>query len=206
VALVFFGDGAMEEGVFSETLNIAQLWRVPVVFFMENNSVSPQQRSGRGSPTSEHSAGALSDVPRAYGIATHVVDGTHVEAVLAATCRAVEAARAGGGPVFIESRTSRWPGTYGSSPTLSLGGETDLQWAWSPQLAAEAVRAWVEHSDPVLLYARRLLDGGMPRDRLLSLDHATREEIASAVAFAVQSPEPRPESATEFTFAPARTR
>jgi TPP-dependent pyruvate/acetoin dehydrogenase alpha subunit len=204
VALVFFGDGAMEEGVFSETLNIAQLWGVPVVFFMENNSVSPEERSGRGSPTSEHSASALSDVPRAYGISTQVVDGSDIEAVYAATCRAVEAARAGGGPFFIESRTSRWPGSYGSSPTLSLGGETDLAWAWSPNLAAEAVRSWVEHSDPVLLYARRLLEHGTPRDQLMALDRAVTAEIAAAVAFAAQSPEPSPDSATEFTFAPPR--
>src|SRR5947209_7308715 len=70
VALVFFGDGAMEEGVFSETLNIAQLWQLPLILFMENNAVSPTERSGRGSPTSEHSASALSDVPRAYGVRT----------------------------------------------------------------------------------------------------------------------------------------
>src|SRR5437763_11881779 len=82
VALVFFGDGAMEEGVFGETMNIAQLWRLPVVFFMENNSVSPSERSGRGSPTSEHSAAALSDVPRAYGLATEVIDGTDVNRVV----------------------------------------------------------------------------------------------------------------------------
>jgi TPP-dependent pyruvate/acetoin dehydrogenase alpha subunit len=201
VALVFFGDGAMEEGVFSETLNIAQLWRVPVVFFMENNSVSPEERSGRGSPTSEHSASALSDVPLAYGISTQVVDGSDVEAVYAATCRAVEAARAGDGPFFIESRTSRWPGSYGSSPTLSLGGETDLAWAWSPELAAEAVRGWVEHSDPVLLYARHLLDAGTTRDQLLSIDESIRAEAASAVRFALNSPEPAPESVTDFTFA-----
>jgi TPP-dependent pyruvate/acetoin dehydrogenase alpha subunit len=202
--VVFFGDGAMEEGVFSETLNIAQLWRVPLVFFMENNSVSPEERSGRGSPTSEHSASALSDVPRAYGIATQVVDGSDVEAVYAASCHAVEAARSGGGPFFIESRTSRWPGSFGSSPTLSPGGETDLAWAWSPELAAETVRGWVERSDPVLLYARRLLDGGTPRDQLVALDSSVTAEIASAVTYALNSREPSPASATEFTFAPAR--
>src|SRR5207244_2216776 len=58
--LAFFGDGTMEEGVFYETLNLAQLWRLPLVFFMENNSVSAHERAGRGSPTSEHAAKALS--------------------------------------------------------------------------------------------------------------------------------------------------
>src|SRR5579862_2939514 len=54
--VVFFGDGAMEEGVFYETMNISQLWQLPVIFYMENNAVQPGERAGRGSPTSEHSA------------------------------------------------------------------------------------------------------------------------------------------------------
>jgi pyruvate dehydrogenase E1 component alpha subunit len=81
--VVFFGDGAMEEGVFYETLNMAQLWHLPVIFFMENNAVSPQERGGRGSPTSEHAASRLSDIPRAFNVATDVIDGTDAENVYA---------------------------------------------------------------------------------------------------------------------------
>jgi pyruvate dehydrogenase E1 component alpha subunit len=204
VALVFFGDGAMEEGVFSETLNIAQLWRLPVVFFMENNSVSPMERDGRGSPTSEHSASALSDVPRAYGLTTEVVDGTDVDRVYALSRRAIEAARAGAGPFFIESRTSRWPGTYASSPSLAQTGETDLTWAWLPETAPQPVRRWVEQSDPVLLTARRLLHtGGVDRDGLVTLDASVRAELSAAVDFAMRSAEPPATAAGEFTLAPA---
>jgi pyruvate dehydrogenase E1 component alpha subunit len=203
VALVFFGDGAMEEGVFSETLNIAQLWHLPLVFFMENNSVSPQERSGRGSPTSEHSASALSDIPRAYGLTTEVVDGTDVDRVHALTRRAVESARSGAGPFFVESRTSRWPGTYASSPSLAETGETKITWAWSPETAPQPVRGWVEQSDPLLLYARRLLQaGGVDRERLLALDAGVRAELARAVDFAMQSAEPSADSVGEFTLAP----
>jgi acetoin:2,6-dichlorophenolindophenol oxidoreductase subunit alpha len=205
VALVFFGDGAMEEGVFSETLNIAQLWRLPLVFFMENNSVSPHERSGRGSPTSEHSAKALSDVPRAYGLTTDVIDGTLVGQVYAATSRAVNMARAGQGPVFVESRTSRWPGNYGSSPGLAQTGETDMRWTWAPDNAPEAVRLWIEHSDPVLLAARRLLEvGQIDRDGLLRLDGDVRAEIAEAAQQALRSAEPPAEVDDELTLAPAR--
>jgi pyruvate dehydrogenase E1 component alpha subunit len=193
VALVFFGDGAMEEGVFSETLNMAQLWHLPVVFFMENNSVSPEERSGRGSPTSEHSAGALSDVPRAYGLTTDVIDGTSVEAVGEATRRAVAAARAGNGPCFIESRTSRWPGSYGAAPSLAQTGETDLRWMWDSSAAPEITRRWVDQSDPLLLYGRRLLaDHGRSREELTHLDAVVRSEMAAATEFARQSPEPDP--------------
>jgi pyruvate dehydrogenase E1 component alpha subunit len=204
VALVFFGDGAMEEGAFSETLNIAQLWQLPVVLVMENNSVSPHERSGRGSPTSEHSASALSDVPRAYGLTTEVVDGTDVDQVYAVTQRALEATRSGRGPYFIEARTSRWPGGYGSAPTLAQSGETEISWVWAPESAPEAVRRWVEQSDPILLGARRLLRAGhLERERLLALDAEVRDEVCAAKDFALASPEPRPEAAFEFTYAPA---
>jgi len=203
VALVFFGDGAMEEGVFSETLNIAQLWRLPVVFFMENNSVSPLERSGRGSPTSEHSASALSDVPRAYGLTTEVVDGTDVDQVYALCKRVIARTRAHHGPVFIESRTSRWPGTYASSPSLTQTGETDVAWTWSPEQAPPPVRRWVEQSDPLLLYARRVLQTGqLNRDGLIRLDATLRAEISAAVNFALHSPEPAAEAASEYVLAP----
>jgi pyruvate dehydrogenase E1 component alpha subunit len=203
VALVFFGDGAMEEGVFSETLNIAQLWRLPVVFFMENNSVSPLERSGRGSPTSEHSASALSDVPRAYGLTTEVIDGTDVDHVYAVTGRAIAQARGKRGPVFIESRTSRWPGSYASAPSLAQTGETDVAWAWSPAQAPQPVRRWVEQSDPLLLYARRLVQAGqLSREAFVQLDATVRAEISAAVEFALRSPEPSADAADEFVLAP----
>jgi acetoin:2,6-dichlorophenolindophenol oxidoreductase subunit alpha len=200
VALVFFGDGAMEEGVFSETLNIAQLWRLPVVLFMENNSVSPAERSGRGSPTSEHSAAALSDVPRAYGLRTACVDGTDLEQVLRVTQEAVDAARSGSGPYFIESRTSRWPGNYGSSPTLAHGA-TDLAWAGGTE-ASEPIRRWVELSDPVIREARQLLSaGGVDRDALLAIDAEVQEEMQQAVAAALASPEPDPGTTANLVLA-----
>jgi len=200
-SLVFFGDGAMEEGVFSETLNIAQLWKLPVVLLMENNSVSPTERGGRGSPTSEHSAAALSDVPRAYGVQTQVIDGTDVEMVLETTRRALDGVRRGEGPVFIEARTSRWPGNYGSSPTLSLSGATDISWAWMPAAPAEPVRAWSERSDPVLAFARRLLDS-TPSQTLMDIDAAVCAEIARAVDEALSSPQPLPDSALQYVLAP----
>ena len=199
--VVFFGDGAMEEGVFAETLNMAQLWRLPVIFCMENNAVSPEERPGRGSPSSEHSSRALSDVPRAFSLATQVVDGTDVEAVLALVEGLVERVRAGEGPFFIESRTSRWPGSYGSFPKL-VGGETDIAWAWDVAAAPEVVRDWERRSDPVLLYARALLERGMlTRQDVLDLDRRTRQETDEAARFALNSPLPTPEAALEHAYA-----
>ncbi|HWP28892.1 MAG TPA: thiamine pyrophosphate-dependent dehydrogenase E1 component subunit alpha [Chloroflexota bacterium] len=201
VSLVFFGDGAMEEGVFYETINIAQLWRVPVIFYMENNAVSPQERPGRGSPTSEHAATALSDVPRAFNLETYVLDGTDADAVYATVSELVAKARSGEGPYFIESRTTRWPGNYGSFPKL-VAGDTDIAWTWAPETAPEATRRWSQESDPVLLYARRLLERGvLTRDRLEALDREVREEIARAAQFALNSPLPPPEAALEHAYA-----
>ena len=199
--VTFFGDGAMEEGVFYETLNIARLWELPVIFFMENNSVSPEERPGRGSPTSQHSATALSDVPRAFNIATWAIDGTSVTTVYHLMSDLVARVRAGEGPFFVESRTTRWPGNYGSFPQL-VGGDTEIAWTWAPETAPEAVRRWSTDSDPVLLYARELLRAGtLSRDALLALDREVRAEIAAAAQFALNSPLPAPETALEHAYA-----
>jgi pyruvate dehydrogenase E1 component alpha subunit len=201
VSLVFFGDGAMEEGVFYEAINMAQLWRLPVIFYMENNAVAPGQRVGRGSPTSEHSATALSDVPRAFNVETQVVDGTNVEQVYQTVSDFAARGRSGEGPYFVESRTTRWPGNYGSFPRL-VAGDTDVTWTWAPESAPEVVRAWVQESDPVLILARQLLDRGtLTREKLTDLDRQVREEAAAAAQFALNSPLPAPESVFEYAYA-----
>jgi pyruvate dehydrogenase E1 component alpha subunit len=201
VSLVFFGDGAMEEGVFYETINMAQLWKLPVIFYMENNAVSPGERPGRGSPTSEHSASALSDVPRAFNLETHVVDGTKVNDIYALVSDLVAHGRSGDGPYFVESRTTRWPGNYGSFPKL-VAGDTDIAWTWAPETAPEATRRWSQESDPVLLYARELLASGtLTRERLIELDRAVRHEAQRAAQFALNSPMPAPEAALEHAYA-----
>ncbi len=201
VSLVFFGDGAMEEGVFSETMNMAQLWRLPVIFFMENNSVSAEERPQRGSPTSTNSASGLADIPRAHGLVSQTVDGMDVAAVVAASRLAVHAARAGDGPLFIEARTVRWPGNYAASPTL-LGGETDITWTWAPESAPATIRDWSEKRDPLLRYARDLLARRLvDRDTLVGVDQEARREMQDAVAAALRSPEPPADNAQNYAFA-----
>ena len=201
VTVAFFGDGNMEEGVFYETLNIAQLWKLPLLFYMENNAVSPQERAGRGSPTSEHAAKALSDVPRSFNVDTTVIDGTRVEQVYETVRALVGRLRRGEGPFFVESRTTRWPGNYASLPRL-VGGDTDITWTWEPQRAPEAVRAWHEQSDPVLLQARALLErGAIDRDGLRALDLGVRNEIARAAEVALASPAPQASGVYEHVYA-----
>ncbi len=195
VTLAFFGDGSLEEGVFYETLNLAQLWKLPLLFYMENNSVSPEERPGRGSPTSQHAASALSDVPRAFGVATSLVDGTDVEAVYALAGDVVARVRSGQGPFFIESRTTRWPGNYGSFPKL-VGGDTDIAWAYEQSFVPGAVREWTITSDPVIRYASKLLEAGtLDRNGLRAIDAEVRLEIERAARFALESPPPSEEEA-----------
>ncbi len=201
VTVVFFGDGVMEEGVFYETLNLAQLWRLPILFYMENNSVTPEERPGRGSPTSSHAAKALSDVPRAFGIDTTVLDGTRVDQVAEAVGGLVARLRKGEGPLFVESRTTRWPGNYGSFPRLP-GGDTDIAWAWDLGAPVEEVRAWHAQSDPVLLWARECeRSGGLTRDAVVAIDREVRDEIEKAAAAALASPPPEREAAVEHAYA-----
>ncbi len=201
VTVVFFGDGVMEEGVFYETLNLAQLWRLPILFYMENNSVSPEERPGRGSPTSSHAAKALSDIPRAFGIETTVLDGTRVEQVAEASRDLVERLRKGEGPFFVESRTTRWPGNYGSFPRLA-GGDTDIAWAWDREAPDEEVRSWHAQSDPILLWARECeRTGALTRDAIVAIDREVREEIEKAAAEALASPPADGQAALEHVYA-----
>jgi len=83
-----------------------------------------------------------------------------------------------------------------------VGGETDISWTWAPESAPETVRHWEEQSDPVLLYARKLLDRGtIGRDKLIELDKQVQDEARAAAQFALNSPLPKPEAALEHAFA-----
>jgi pyruvate dehydrogenase E1 component alpha subunit len=107
VALAFFGDGAINEGSFHEGLNLAALWRLPVVYLCENNGYAEL------TPASVHSAGpGLAARGAAYGIAVEEVDGTDALAVREVVAGAVERSRRDEGPVLVEARTHRWHGHF----------------------------------------------------------------------------------------------
>src|SRR4030095_7974716 len=114
ITVVFFGDGAMEEGVFYEVLNIAKLWQLPMIFWMENN----YRRTGRGAG---HAATELTNVPKALHIETTVIDGIDVGTGHKNCVELVTRTRAGEGPLFVEARTQLWPGNAVAMPQL-VGG------------------------------------------------------------------------------------
>src|SRR5262249_59765495 len=125
ISAVFFGDGALEEGISFEALNIASLWRLPVLFVCENNS-SGSWAPGQGYPTLVHASSDLCSIAKSVNITTMRVDGADVFAVHAAASEAIALCRTGQGPVFLEAVTRRWPGNNPLWPE-PVTGPTDMR-------------------------------------------------------------------------------
>ncbi len=195
VSVVFFGDGAMEEGVFYEALNIAKLWQLPLLFLMENN----YRRAGRSGTS--HSAKELANVARALDVDTTSVDGGDVGAVYKTTADLVQRIRAGEGPFFLEARTHPWPGNDSTYPKL-VAGKTDITWAWDASGVPDKVRSWYAEGDPILAYARELVHGGAAsREDIQRLDAEVTQQADTAARFALESPLPDPKAALNFAYA-----
>jgi len=201
ISVALFGDGALEEGAWHEAANIAAMRRVPVIFLCENNSLEALGQKANEYPSSTLAAAELTDLVAPFGIPFEVVDGTDAGAVHAAMGRAIERARTGGGPSFIEARTVRWPGNRPLWPQL-LTGETDLAMAWDTSRIPDEYRAWHERQDALLRYLRELLAAGtITSAEAASLDGEARAEMAAAVEFGLTSPYPDPEAALDHVFA-----
>jgi pyruvate dehydrogenase E1 component alpha subunit len=173
VSTVFFGDGALEEGVSFEALNIASLWRLPVLFVCENNS------TGSWAPG----------------------DGADAGAVHAAASDAIARCRAGQGPVFLETVTKRWPGNNPLWPE-PVTGATDIRMATGEARSSGEHADWLENHDPVLRLGRLLAgQGAGAKARVVQLDGEARARIDKAVTFALGSPFPSADTAFEHVFA-----
>ncbi len=201
VAMGFFGDAAMEEGIAFEALNMAQLWSLPVIYLCENNS-----RGALGSAAGEFTSSSmatdrLSNIPESIGMTAQVVDGADPEAVFAAVCAAIARARDGAGPGFIEAMTERWPGSRPLWPELSTG-ITDLAAAWDDGLIGGEHAGWIRDHDPVLHYARALSEThGFAPAELTGIDAQVVARMEAASAFAVASPFPDPATALSGVYA-----
>jgi 2-oxoisovalerate dehydrogenase E1 component len=160
VAMAFFGDGAAAQGAFHEALNLAAVWRLPVIFFCENNGYS------EFSPTASQHATTLERRAGGYAVPYVFVDGNDVVATASATRDVVLAAREGGGPAIVEAVTYRWHGHYEGDPQR-----------YRP---VEEVQAWRER-DPVVLHRRRLLDAGVGEAELDALESSVGAELDEAI-------------------------
>jgi TPP-dependent pyruvate/acetoin dehydrogenase alpha subunit len=201
VSVCAFGDGALEEGAYWESVNIAALERLPLILLCENNSLEAVGQRANEYPSSTLAAQRLTDMAEPFGVPTVTLDGLDAGAVHAAMADAVARAREGGGPTFIEAQTVRWPGSKPLWPELRTG-RTDLRMAWGAASTKGEYQAWFETADGVLASARELVaaDHASP-DELLALDQAVTERIDAAVAFALDSPYPPAEAAMEGVFA-----
>jgi pyruvate dehydrogenase E1 component alpha subunit len=169
VTLCVFGDGAVDEGEFHESLNLAALWKLPVLFLCENNLYA------MGTALERHQS--MTEIYRkadAYGIPSAVVDGMDVLAVEAAAHEAANLVRDGGGPYLLEARTYRFRAHSMYDAELYR--------------TKQEVEAWRQH-DPIPAYLQKLQAWGILSDaELAEIESAVAQEIDDAVAFADGSP------------------
>jgi TPP-dependent pyruvate/acetoin dehydrogenase alpha subunit len=180
VAVAFFGEGAVNQGAFHESLNLAAIWDLPVVFLCENNTYAEfsDSRSMTRVPSVVQRCSA-------YGVDAERVDGNDVEAVYEAMVSAVERCRDGRGPVLVEAETYRWHGHY----------EGDAQ----PYKTAQEASSWRER-DPVALATARLVCTPDGEQTITSIETKVRALVAGAVEFARAADPPRVEEAYEHVY------
>ena len=201
VSVCLFGDGALEEGTFHESINIASLETLPVIYLCENNSLEALGQKANEYPSSTMAAAPLTDLAAAFKVPTITVDGTDTGAVHDAMAEAVARARRAGGPTFIEALTVRWPGSRPLWPQL-LTGATDLTYAWDASAIPADYAVWHTEQDGLLRYVRELLSAGvLTAGEVLAMDEAVRDQMDGAIRFALDSPYPPETSALESVYA-----
>ena len=172
VCLTYFGEGAANQGQVYETFNMASLWKLPVVFVIENNRYAMGTAISRATAKAEelHNRGSV------FGIPGEQVDGMDVRAVKAAGDKAVAYCRAGNGPYILEMMTYRYRGHSMSDP--------------AKYRTREEVQNVREHSDPIEGAKAELLKMGVDEDKLKDIDKRIKAQVAEAADFAESSPEP----------------
>ena len=182
VTAAFFGDGTCNIGQFYECLNMAALWKLPILFVVENNKWAIGMDHNRATSDPEIWRKAA-----AFGMAGEEVDGMDVLAVRAAAQRAIERARTGEGPTLLECLTYRYRGH-------SLADPDELR-------AAEEKAFWAKR-DPIKRLADQLIDQSLASaDELAAIDKDIDAHIADCVDFALAAPEPNPEELTRYIWA-----
>lgn len=183
VAVCFFGEGALGQGLFYEVMNLAGLWRLPVVYVCENNLYNEYTHY------SEATAGEITGRPRAFGIETEVVDGQDVRAVYGCAKRVVDGVRRGDGPAFLLCNTYRFYGHH--------VGDIDRAYYRSKDEEVE----WRERRDPLRLLAKWLVRQGVAAETFDRIGAEVRAEIEAGAAFALNAPYPDPSEVDKHVYA-----
>jgi pyruvate dehydrogenase E1 component alpha subunit len=184
VAVCFFGDGALGQGVLYEVMNMASLWRLPVIYVCEDNLYNEYTHF------SEAIAGGISSRATAFDIPVEDVDGQKVWEVYEAATRAVARARERGGPTFLNCHTYRFHGHH--------VGDVDRRY----YRTKEEEEGWRDTRDPLKLGAEWVTSNGYaPASRLDQIDEEVQAQVRAAVEFAINAPFPEPSEVTEHVYA-----
>ena len=201
IGVSMFGDGCFEEGLVFETLNLARLWHLPVIFICENNTPGAVLKSAGGTNSSNMPSGRVLDTPAALGMEAYEVDGGDAEAVNLLFQDCINRVRANGEPIFIEALTERWPGNYYSFPSL-VTGATELTMIWDDSLIDGEHEDWFRTHDPIFRLGRALLANEiLTQEEILKIDREATDTMQKAREFALASPLPSTEKIYEHVLA-----
>ncbi len=185
VAVCFFGDGAINQGAFLESANLASVWSLPVLFVCENNHYGEYTAARDVTAVREH----VAERAAGFNMPAVVVDGNDVVAVHQTAVEMVKRARAGEGPCLIENKTYRYRGHH--------VGDGDPEKTYRTQ---EETDTWLA-KDPIPRFARRMMKAGMVDEaELESIDTTITKRVEDAVAFANESPYPEAGEVTDHVY------
>ncbi len=181
ITVCFFGDGAANQGIFHESVNMASIWDLPIIYLCENNIY------GMSTPTDDaFNIDTISDRKLAYGIEGLTIDGNDVAQVYNTVSHFASECRKGKGPVLIEARTYRWKGHSKSDAQVYR--------------SKEEVKSWIQ-KDPIKRYAKKLTEEEvLDEKQLTDLEKDVRQELQEAVDFAKESPFPDPSEVEEDVY------
>jgi len=177
VVVAFFGDGAVAQGAFHEAVNLASVWRLPIVFFCENNGYA------EFSPATAQHAASLEQRARGYGVTYAPVDGNDVAATASLMTTVVSTVRAGGGPTIVEATTYRWHGHYEGDPQRYRDGDELREW---------------QARDPLIVSRQLLHSVGVGSVTIDTMTAAVEQQLDEAVHTARRSVVPDPSSLFDF--------
>ena len=184
VAVCFFGEGALGQGSLYEVMNLAQLWKLPVIYLCENNLYNEYTHYA------ETTAGTILGRPAAFGLAAVSVDGQDVRAVHEVASRLVKRARDGGGPAFLQADTYRYSGHH--------VGDINRDYYRSKQ----EEQFWKNERDPIRLQANWLIAQGYASPASLEqITAEARAEMEAAVKFAIAAPYPSTDQVQQDVYA-----
>ncbi len=184
VAVCFFGEGTLGQGLLYEVMNLASLWQLPVIYVCENNLYNEYTHY------SETTAGEMKARPQAFGIHTEEVNGQDVRAIFSTMRRLVKRVRKGEGPAFLLCHTYRFGGHH--------VGDIDRSY----YRTKEEEHEWKTERDPLNLLAKWLIDQGMAEPSMFEqIERDVRAEIEAGVEFALNAPYPNPNEVDQHVYA-----